>query len=98
MLTKQTARIGRQHIVLGTKADNRITISNFFINGESDWSATCDGYRYWGIYLGGSSDMVSMKRNHIYHTSGRSPKVQGNTLLHAVPYISLFSILETPMD
>ncbi|KAL4754340.1 pectin lyase A [Aspergillus terricola var. indicus] len=79
-----TARIGRQHIVLGTEADNRVTISNSFINGESDYSATCDGYHYWGIYLDGSSDMVTMKGNYIYHTSGRSPKVQGNTLLHAV--------------
>ncbi|KAK1141844.1 hypothetical protein N8T08_008356 [Aspergillus melleus] len=79
-----TARIGRQHIVLGTQADNRITLSNNFINGESDWSATCDGYHYWAIYLDGSSDMVTMKGNYIYHTSGRSPKVQGNTLLHAV--------------
>nr|Q5BAU9.2 RecName: Full=Pectin lyase A; Short=PLA; Flags: Precursor [Aspergillus nidulans FGSC A4]ABF50854.1 pectin lyase [Aspergillus nidulans] len=79
-----TARIARQHIVLGTEADNRVTISNSFINGESDYSATCDGYHYWGIYLDGSSDMVTMKGNYIYHTSGRSPKVQGNTLLHAV--------------
>lgn len=79
-----TARIGRQHIVLGTEADNRVTISNSFINGESDYSATCDGYHYWGIYLDGSSDMVTLKGNHIYKTSGRSPKVQGNTLLHAV--------------
>ncbi|PLB49088.1 hypothetical protein P170DRAFT_383689 [Aspergillus steynii IBT 23096] len=79
-----TARIGRQHIVLGTQADNRITISNSFINGESDWSATCDGYHYWGIYLDGSNDMVTMKGNYIYHTSGRSPKIQGNTILHAV--------------
>jgi pectin lyase len=32
--------------------------------------------------------MVTMKGNYIYHTSGRSPKVQGNTLLHAVrPYL-----------
>ncbi|KAL4966204.1 polysaccharide lyase family 1 protein [Aspergillus stella-maris] len=79
-----TARIGRQHIVLGTEADNRVTISNSFINGESDYSATCDGYHYWGIYLDGSSDLVTLKGNYIYHTSGRSPKVQGNTLLHAV--------------
>ncbi|KAL5003080.1 pectin lyase A [Aspergillus recurvatus] len=79
-----TARIARQHIVLGTEADNRVTISNSFINGESDYSATCDGYHYWGIYLDGSSDMVTLKGNYIYHTSGRSPKVQGNTLLHAV--------------
>ncbi|KAL4913303.1 pectin lyase fold/virulence factor [Aspergillus aurantiobrunneus] len=79
-----TARIGRQHIVLGTEADNRVTISNSFINGESDYSATCDGYHYWGIYLDGSNDLVTLKGNYIYHTSGRSPKVQGNTVLHAV--------------
>jgi hypothetical protein len=28
--------------------------------------------------------MVTMKGNYIHHTSGRSPKVGGNTLLHAV--------------
>jgi pectin lyase len=28
--------------------------------------------------------MVTMKGNYIHHMSGRSPKVQGNTLLHAV--------------
>ncbi|OJJ81702.1 polysaccharide lyase family 1 protein, partial [Aspergillus glaucus CBS 516.65] len=79
-----TERIGRQHIVLGTEEDNRITISNSFINGESDYSATCDGYHYWGIYLDGNNDLVTLKGNYIYHTSGRSPKVQGNTVLHAV--------------
>ncbi|KAJ5599410.1 hypothetical protein N7450_000477 [Penicillium hetheringtonii] len=79
-----TARIGRQHIVLGTKSSGRVTLSNNYINGVSDWSATCDGYHYWGIYLDGSNDMVTMKGNYIYHTSGRSPKVQSNTLLHAV--------------
>ncbi|OGE52978.1 hypothetical protein PENARI_c009G05518 [Penicillium arizonense] len=79
-----TARIGRQHIVLGTDASKRVTISNSFINGASDYSATCDGYHYWGIYLDGSSDLVTMKGNYIYKTSGRAPKVQGNTLLHAV--------------
>ncbi|KAI9928427.1 hypothetical protein ASPWEDRAFT_58732 [Aspergillus wentii DTO 134E9] len=79
-----TARIGRQHIVLGTEADNRVSITNNYINGESDYSATCDGYHYWGIYLDGSSDKVTLKGNYIYHTSGRSPKVQGNTYLHAV--------------
>ncbi|KAF7717123.1 Pectin lyase [Penicillium ucsense] len=79
-----TARIGRQHIVLGTSASKRVTISNSFIDGRTDWSATCNGYHYWGIYLDGNNDYVTMKGNYIYHTSGRSPKVQGNTLLHAV--------------
>ncbi|OKP12642.1 hypothetical protein PENSUB_1735 [Penicillium subrubescens] len=79
-----TARIGRQHIVLGTEASKRVTISNSYINGASDYSATCDGYHYWGIYLDGSNDYVTLKGNYIYHTSGRAPKVQGSTLLHAV--------------
>lgn len=79
-----TARIGRQHIVLGTQASKRVTISNSYIDGSSSYSATCDGYHYWGIYLDGSNDYVTLKGNYIYHTSGRSPKVQGSTLLHAV--------------
>ncbi|KAK1141914.1 hypothetical protein N8T08_008427 [Aspergillus melleus] len=79
-----TARIGRQHYVLGTEADNRVTLSNNYINGESDYSATCDGHHYWNVYLTGSSDKVTMKGNYFYKTSGRAPKVQGNTYLHAV--------------
>ncbi|OKL55774.1 putative pectin lyase B [Talaromyces atroroseus] len=79
-----TARVGRQHLVLGTSADNRVTVSNCFFDGLTDYSATCDGYTYWGIYLDGDSDLVTLKGNYIYHFSGRSPKIQGNTLLHAV--------------
>jgi pectin lyase len=36
------------------------------------------------MYFTGSSDLVTLKSNYIHHTSGRSPKVAGNTLLHAV--------------
>ncbi|KAL4949472.1 pectin lyase fold/virulence factor [Aspergillus filifer] len=79
-----TARIGRQHLVLGSNASNRITVSNSYFNGVTSYSATCDGYHYWGIYLTGSNDMVTLKGNYIYHMSGRSPKVASNTLLHAV--------------
>ncbi|KAJ5376163.1 hypothetical protein N7509_013049 [Penicillium cosmopolitanum] len=79
-----TARIGRQHLVLGTDASKRVTISNNYFNGVSSYSATCNSYAYWGIYFAGSSDLITLKGNYIYHFSGRSPKVQGNTLLHAV--------------
>ncbi|KAJ5951908.1 Pectin lyase fold/virulence factor [Penicillium vulpinum] len=79
-----TARISRQHIVLGTDASKRVTISNSVIDGTSQYSATCNGYHYWGMYFTGSSDMITLKGNYIFHTSGRAPKVQGNTLLHAV--------------
>ncbi|OJJ98911.1 hypothetical protein ASPACDRAFT_30400 [Aspergillus aculeatus ATCC 16872] len=79
-----TARIARQHIVLGTQADNRVTISYNLIDGRSDYSATCNGHHYWGIYLDGSNDMITMMGNYFYYLSGRMPKVQSNTLLHAV--------------
>ena len=61
-----------------------MTISNSEIDGSSTWSATCDGHHYWALYFTGSSDLVTLKGNYIHHTSGRSPKVGGNTLLHAV--------------
>ncbi|PYI03940.1 pectin lyase D [Aspergillus sclerotiicarbonarius CBS 121057] len=79
-----TARIGRQHYVLGTEADNRVSITNNYIDGESDYSATCDGHHYWNVYLDGSSDKVTFKGNYLYNTSGRAPKVQDNTYLHIV--------------
>ncbi|ORY67120.1 putative pectin lyase A [Pseudomassariella vexata] len=79
-----TSLIGRQHIVLGTSASGRVTISNCNIDGSSSWSATCDGYHYWTLYFTGSDDRVTFKDNYVHHFSGRAPKVGGNTLLHAI--------------
>lgn len=79
-----TSLVGRQHIVLGNNPSNRVTISNNFIDGRTSWSATCDGYHYWNLYFTGSNDLVTFKGNYVLHTSGRAPKVGGNTLLHAV--------------
>ncbi|KAF0640933.1 hypothetical protein FPSE5266_09996, partial [Fusarium pseudograminearum] len=79
-----TSLIGRQHIVLGNKACNRVTISNSKIDGTTSWSASCNTYHYWGLYFAGSNDLVTLKNNYIYRVSGRGPKVAGNTLLHAV--------------
>lgn len=76
--------IGRQMFVAGESASNRVTISNSEFDGSTSWSATCDGHHYWTIYLTGSNDMITMKGNYIHNTSGRAPKVGGNTLLHAV--------------
>ena len=70
--------------MLGNSASNRVTISNSEIDGKSTWSATCDGHHYWGIYVTGSSDLVTLKGNYIHDTSGRSPKAAGNSLVHAV--------------
>lgn len=52
-----TSLIGRQHIVLGTNACGRVTISNCHIDGSTSWSATCDGYHYWALYFTGSNDV-----------------------------------------
>jgi pectin lyase len=76
--------IGRQMFVAGYGASNRVTISNTEFDGTTSWSATCDNRHYWAILLLGSSDLITLKGNYIHHTSGRSPKVGGNTLLHAV--------------
>ncbi|KAF2676258.1 polysaccharide lyase family 1 protein [Lentithecium fluviatile CBS 122367] len=76
--------IGRQMFVAGNGASNRVTLSNNEFDGSTSWSATCDGRHYWAIYLTGSQDLITMKGNYIHHTSGRSPKVGGNSLVHAV--------------
>ncbi|KAF4314477.1 putative pectin lyase a precursor protein [Botryosphaeria dothidea] len=76
--------VGRQMLVLGNGASNRVTVSYSEFDGSTDWSATCDGHHYWALYMTGSSDLVTFKGNYVHHTSGRSPKVGGNTLLHAV--------------
>ncbi|KAG8156554.1 hypothetical protein KVR01_013658 [Diaporthe batatas] len=80
----KTSRIGRQHLVLGEAASNRVTVSNSEFDGSTNWSAQCDGHHYFLIYFTGSNDMITFKGNYIHHSSGRSPKVAGNTLLHAV--------------
>ncbi|KAJ3309893.1 hypothetical protein HDU93_005478, partial [Gonapodya sp. JEL0774] len=84
-----TARIGRMHIVLGYDPSPSVTISNSFIDGRTSWDTTCtgaggNGYAYWAIFFAGTGDKVTMKGNYIYHTQGRSPKVEGNTILHFV--------------
>jgi pectin lyase len=76
--------IGRQQLVLGTQASRRVTVSNCEFNGATSWSATCDGHHYWGMYFTGNNDMITFKNNYVHHMSGRAPKVQQNTLLHAV--------------
>ncbi|KAF1926755.1 polysaccharide lyase family 1 protein [Didymella exigua CBS 183.55] len=83
----KTSLIGRQHIVAGYDPSNRVTISNTEIDGNTNWSASCDNHHYWAILLIGSGDKITFQGNYIHHTSGRSPKVGGTdegTLLHAL--------------
>ncbi|KAK7184885.1 hypothetical protein DPSP01_002149 [Paraphaeosphaeria sporulosa] len=79
-----TSLIGRQHIVLGTSASNRVTISNCDIDGTTSWSPNCDSYHYWNVLFLGSQDLITFKNNYVRHFSGRAPKIGGNTLAHVV--------------
>ncbi|KAL0944655.1 pectin lyase [Colletotrichum truncatum] len=79
-----TSLIGRQHYVAGYESSGRITISNSKIDGTTSWSASCDGHHYWTALFIGSGDLITFKNNYIYRTSGRAPKLGGNTLFHAV--------------
>ncbi|KAH9881965.1 hypothetical protein J1614_001136 [Plenodomus biglobosus] len=76
--------VGRQMFVAGPQASNRVALTYNEFDGRTSWSANCDGTHYWAIYTIGSNDLITMKFNWIHHTSGRSPKVGGNTLMHAV--------------
>ncbi|KAJ4336450.1 hypothetical protein N0V95_008611 [Ascochyta clinopodiicola] len=76
--------VGRQMFVAGNGASNRVSLTNNEFDGVTSWSASCDGRHYWAIYLTGSNDFITMKGNYIHHTSGRSPKIGGKSVVHAV--------------
>ncbi|KAF6829251.1 pectin lyase [Colletotrichum plurivorum] len=79
-----TSKIGRQHLVLGTSASGRVSVTNNEFDGKSDYSATCDGQHYWTAYFAGSSDTITLKGNYFHNFSGRTPKVNGNSFVHAI--------------
>ena len=80
--------IGRQMIVSGYEKAGRVTISNCEFDGRTSWSAQCNGQHYWTMYFTGASDSITLQNNYIHHTSGRGPKVGGdskaNVLIHAI--------------
>jgi len=80
--TKQTSLIGRQHIVTGNTKNTGVTISDSFINGTTPWSASCNSYHYWAIFLTGEFDTITFKNNYIHHVGGRAPKLGGAAVVH----------------
>ncbi|KAJ5280652.1 hypothetical protein N7478_006024 [Penicillium angulare] len=75
--------IGRQMFVAGYEASGSVTISNSEFDGQTSWSATCDGHHYWTVLGYGKNDKVTFTGNYIHHTSGRSPKLEFNSYWHA---------------
>ncbi|KAJ5591387.1 hypothetical protein N7450_005359 [Penicillium hetheringtonii] len=78
----KTSLIGRQHFVAGYSPSNRVTISNSEFDGQTSWSATCDGHHYWTVLGYGKNDKITFTGNYIHHTSGRSPKLEFNSYWH----------------
>jgi len=83
-IPSQISLVGRMFIVSGYNANTGITISNSEFDGQTDWSATCDGYHYWTFFFTGDGDQITFKNNYVHHTSGRSPKVDQGSAVHVV--------------
>jgi pectin lyase len=70
--------VGRQMITTNAASVKSLTISNSEFDGQTTWSATCDGRHYWGFIFYGNTK-VSLINNYVHHTSGRSPKFSGTS-------------------
>nr|ACR19255.1 pectate lyase [Phytophthora capsici] len=77
------SNIGRQMIATNTASVKSMTISNCEFDGQTQYSATCDGNHYWTFLFLGTQTQVSLINNFVHNTSGRSPKVGGNSVIHA---------------
>ncbi|KAL4155582.1 hypothetical protein PRNP1_007690 [Phytophthora ramorum] len=70
-------------IATGSASVKSMTISNSEFDGRTQYSATCDGNHYWTFLFLGTQTQVSLVNNYVHNTSGRSPKVGGNSIVHA---------------
>jgi pectin lyase len=77
------SHIGRQMLVTNTASSKSMTVSNCEFDGYTLYSASCDNRHYWTMLFYGTQTQVSLINNYIHHTSGRSPKVGGNSIIHA---------------
>ncbi|KAF1790072.1 Pectin lyase fold [Phytophthora cactorum] len=77
------SNIGRQMIATNTASVKSLTISNSEFDGQTQYSATCDGNHYWTFLFLGTQTQASLVNNFVHHTSGRSPKVGGSSVIHA---------------
>ncbi|KAH8809470.1 putative pectin lyase D [Flagelloscypha sp. PMI_526] len=71
--------IGRQMVVTGYNPVTATTFSNNVFNGDSTYSATCNGEHYWVALFTGSGDTITFALNYLYKTSGRGPHVGGTS-------------------
>ncbi|KAJ8523837.1 hypothetical protein ON010_g17281 [Phytophthora cinnamomi] len=74
----KVSSIGRQMVVINFSGATGVTISNSDFDGNTKFSASCDGHHYWGFLILGKKTELSLIGNYIHHTSGRSPKIGGH--------------------
>ncbi|KAG6951291.1 hypothetical protein JG687_00013716 [Phytophthora cactorum] len=74
----KVSSLGRQMVVINFSGATGVTISNSDFDGNTKFSASCDGHHYWGFLILGKKTEVSLIGNYIHHTSGRSPKIGGH--------------------
>ncbi|KAG6942829.1 hypothetical protein JG688_00017900 [Phytophthora aleatoria] len=84
----KVSRVGRQMIVTNKAGVATMTISNSDFDGNTEYSATCDGHHYWTFLFYGKNTGVSMLNNYVHGTSGRSPKIGGNPNEHVVVHVA----------
>jgi pectin lyase len=74
----KVSSVGRQMVVINFSGATGVTISNSDFDGNTKFSASCDGHHYWGFLILGKKTELSLLSNYIHHTSGRSPKIGGH--------------------
>jgi pectin lyase len=84
----KVSHVGRQMVVTNKAGVATMTISNSDFDGNTEYSATCDGHHYWTFLLYGRNTGVSMLNNYVHGTSGRSPKIGGNKNEHVVAHVA----------
>ncbi|KAL4111383.1 hypothetical protein PRIC1_003063 [Phytophthora ramorum] len=81
------SRVGRQFLTTNKASTDSMTISNSDFDGNTDYSASCDGHHYWSFIFYGTT-RFSMLNNYIHGTSGRSPKIGGDSAANVVAHVA----------
>ncbi|ETM38015.1 hypothetical protein L914_15568 [Phytophthora nicotianae] len=84
----KVSRVGRQFLTTNAASVSTMTISNSDFDGRTDYSASCDGRHYWSFIFYGKNTRFSMVNNYIHSTSGRSPKLGGDSSANVIAHIA----------
>lgn len=78
--------IGRQFIVSGFDPATNITFSYNELDGNTPYSASCDGSHYWVMLFAGAQNTMTVMDNWIHNTSGRGPHAGGTAPVNQYVY------------